>query len=319
MVAAGALNIVFFGTPAFAVPSLRALLGSRHHVAAVVTQPDRPRGRGHRTSDSPVKQAAVAAGVDVMQPERLKDPGFRSALTDLHTDIGIVAAYGKILPEWVVNAPRLGMINVHASLLPRYRGAAPVHRAIMAGEHVTGVTIMRIVQALDAGPMLSRRERRIGPDETSEEIERDLAQIGAELLVAAIEDLAAGRAREEPQDESASTYAPRLTKGDGIIDWKRPARDVHNQVRGLHPWPHAYSYLNGERLIIRRTMIPPAERVAEPPGTVVEAHGAILSVAAGGGSILQITEIQAEGSRPMTTREFLAGHPVRRRQRFASS
>jgi methionyl-tRNA formyltransferase len=174
MVAASPLRIVFFGTPEFAVPTLDALLGSRHPVVGVVTQPDRPRGRGQKISAAPVKARALAAGLPILQPERLKDPAFVDALAALHADLGVVAAYGKILTDAVLAMPRLGMVNVHASLLPRYRGAAPVHRAIIAGERETGVTIMRVVRALDAGPMLTTVRRPIGPDETSDEVERDL-------------------------------------------------------------------------------------------------------------------------------------------------
>jgi methionyl-tRNA formyltransferase len=313
------LRVVFFGTPEFAVPSLLALLHSPHPVVGVITQPDRPRGRGHRTTDSPVKHAAVSAGVPVLQPDRLRDPEFLTALSALHPDLGVVAAYGKILPAVVLDTPRLGLINVHASLLPKYRGAAPVHRAIIAGEPVTGVTIMRVVQALDAGPMLSRRSRPISFDETSDVVERDLAEIGADLLIDAVNDLAAGRAREESQDDTQSTYAPRLTKADGTIDWSRPALALHNQIRGLHPWPHAFSFLNGQRLIIRRSTVSGALGAASDPGVVLEAQGDRLHVAAGDRTVLQLLEIQQEGRRPMSVREFLAGHPIAAGQRFATS
>ena len=194
MVDRAPLRIVFFGTPAFAVPTLEALLASRHSVVAVVTQPDRPRGRGQKTTHAPVKAAATAAGVAVLQPDSMKDPGFVAALSALNADLGVVAAYGKILTDVVLAVPRLGMVNVHASLLPRYRGAAPVHRAIIAGERETGITIMRVVRALDAGPMLATARRPIEPDETSEDVERDLARIGAGLAVSTIERLVDGRA-----------------------------------------------------------------------------------------------------------------------------
>ena len=218
------LRIVFFGTPAFAVPTLEALLGSRHVMAGVVTQPDRPRGRGHRTTDAPVKVRAREAGIPILQPTSLKGPDFVAELAALDADLGVVAAYGRILTDAVLAVPRLGMINVHASLLPRYRGAAPVHRAVMAGERETGVTIMRVVKALDAGPMLSTATRPIAGEETSVDVEKDLAQIGARLLIEAVDRLAAGTAREEPQNDSEATYAHRLTKDDSPIDWARPAR-----------------------------------------------------------------------------------------------
>jgi methionyl-tRNA formyltransferase len=334
MVAGDGLRIVFFGTPAFAVPTLDALLASRHHVVGVVTQPDRPRGRGHKTSDAPVKARATAAGLPILQPARLKDQPFLDALDALHADLGVVAAYGKILTGAVLETPRLGMINVHASLLPRYRGAAPVHRAIIAGERETGVTIMRIVKALDAGPMLATTRLPIGPEDTSDEVERDLARLGAALLVATIDDLAAGRATETPQNDALATYAHRLTKEDGVIDWTWPGARIHNLIRGLHPWPHAFTFLRGTRLIIRRseasdtsdtsdetgvsTLVSDTSDTSAEPGTILEAAGDRLVVATGAG-MLHISEIQAEGKRLMTTRDFLAGHRLSRGDRFTAT
>ncbi len=309
-----ALRVVFFGTPEFAVPTLEALRRSRHRMVGVVTQPDRPRGRGHKTSDAPVKAHALAAGVPLLQPERLRDPAFVAALSALAADLAVVAAYGKILTDEVLAVPPLGFINVHASLLPRYRGAAPVHRAILAGERETGVTIMRVVQALDAGPMLASVRRPIGPDETSEDVERDLARLGAGLLVSTVDAIADGHVIETPQDEGASTYAHRLTKEDGAIDWTQPAGRIHNQIRGLHPWPHAFSFLNGRRFILRRSAVLPG--LTGAAGAVVEAAGDRLTVAAGTGGIA-ILEIQTEGKRPLSPREFLAGHRVTPGHRFA--
>jgi methionyl-tRNA formyltransferase len=301
---ANPLRVVFFGTPEFAVPTLDALLSSTHHVVGVVTQPDRPRGRGQRTSPSPVKARALAARTVVFQPDRLGDPPFLDALTALHTDIGVVAAYGKILPVSVLSAPRLGMINVHASLLPRYRGAAPVHRAVIAGEQLTGVTIMRIVKALDAGPVLAATERAIGADETSVDVERDLARLGAGLLVTTLNRLSSGPVHETPQDESRATYASRLTKEDGAVDWSTPADAVHNLIRGLHPWPHAFTFLQGRRYILLRSAVASG---TGRPGEVVEATADRLIVATGAGAV-RLLEIQPEGKRPMNAREFLAGH-----------
>jgi methionyl-tRNA formyltransferase len=301
-------RVVFFGTPAFAVPTLDALLASRHAVVGVVSQPDRPRGRGHHVSDSPVKARALAARLPVVQPEKLRDADTLAALTELHADIGVVAAYGKILTEAVLAIPAKGMLNVHASLLPRYRGAAPVHRAIIAGERETGVTIMRVVRALDAGPMLATAYRDIGDAETSDEVERELASLGASLLVSTLDRLASDPVVETPQDEAAATYAPRLTKEDGAIDWSRSARDLHNLIRGLHPWPHAYTSWRGRRLILLRSASEDYETHATA-GTVVTAHGDDLHVAAGSG-VVRILDLQAEGKRPMTAREFLAGHHI---------
>jgi len=307
MVDAPPLRIVFFGTPAFAVPTLDALLASRHAIVAVVTQPDRPRGRGQKVVDAPVKARALAAGLPVLQPERLKDPAFVDRLRALGADLGVVAAYGRILTDAVLAVPRLGMINVHASLLPTYRGAAPVHRAVIAGDRETGVTIMRVVKALDAGPMLAAARRAIGPDETSDVVERELALIGARLLVTSVDDVAAGRAIETPQDDAQATYAHRLTKDDGIVDWSRRAEALHNQIRGLHPWPHASTYARGRRLILLRSHVPAAcPPAASRPGAIVEAHGDRLTVATGDG-LLQLLEVQPEGKRAMTARDFLAG------------
>ncbi len=311
------LRIVFFGTPAFAVPTLEALLGSRHVMAGVVTQPDRPRGRGHRTTDAPVKVRAREAGIPTLQPTSLKGPDFVAELAALDADLGVVAAYGRILTDAVLAVPRLGMINVHASLLPRYRGAAPVHRAVMAGERETGVTIMRVVKALDAGPMLSTATRPIADEETSVDVEKDLAQIGARLLIEAVDRLAAGTAREEPQNDSEATYAHRLTKDDSPIDWARPARQLHDQIRGLHPWPHAETSLEGQRLIVLRSRLGPQSSEA-PHGTIVAARGDDLQVATGDG-LLQIVELQVEGRKPMRARDFLAGHPLLAGRRLSAA
>jgi methionyl-tRNA formyltransferase len=312
MVDVDRLRIAFFGTPDFAVPTLDALLRSRHSVVGVVTRADRPQGRGQKTNAPPVKTRAVAAGLPVLQPERLTDPGFLEAFDRLDADLGVLAAYGKILTDAVLAGPRLGLINVHASLLPRYRGAAPVHRAVINGDTETGVTIIRMVKALDAGPMLATMRRSIGPEDTSADVERDLARAGATLAVSIIDVLATGPAAEIRQDEAAATYAQRLTRADGIIDWTKPADRIHDLIRGLHPWPHAFTFHRGRRLILLRSTIPEqgaagVDPFSAPPGTVLEADGDRLRIATGGG-VIAITEIQAEGRRPMAPREFLAGH-----------
>jgi len=317
VVAAVPLRVVFFGTPAFAAPTLDALLASRHQVAAVVTQPDRPRGRGQKTSDSPVKARALEAGIPVMQPAKLKDEDFVHRLTDAGADIGVVAAYGKILPEVVIGVPRLGLVNVHASLLPKYRGAAPVHRAVMAGDTQTGITIMRVVKALDAGPMLATEARAIDPHETSADVEHDLAHIGARLLVRTLDRMAEGTVDEIPQVDADATYAARLVKEEGLIDWSRSAEDLHNFVRGLHPWPHAFTFLGGHRLILLRAE-PSEQRSAAPPGTITLAEGDGL-YAATGTTWLQILELQPEGKRRMVVRDFLSGRRVDPGQRFSSA
>lgn len=310
----GPLRIVFFGTPEFAVPTLGMLLESPHTVVGVVTQPDKPRGRGQQVVESPVKRRARAGHVPVLQPATLKDAGFLAELRSLDADLGIVAAYGKILSDAVLAVPRLGMLNVHASLLPKYRGAAPVHRAVMAGETETGVTIMRVVKALDAGPMLSKVPVAIYPADTSDVLERRLAVAGATLLFATLAAMEDGTVRETPQDEARATYANKITKVDGIVDWSRGAAEIHNQIRGLYPWPHAYAFLNGERCILLRSRALPESR-GGAPGEIVAAEGDELLIATGGG-MLALTELQREGRKPVSARNFLAGRGARAGDRF---
>jgi methionyl-tRNA formyltransferase len=311
------LRIVYFGTPAFAVPSLERLLASRHQVVALVSQPDRHRGRGQHLQPTATKEVALAHNLPVLQPSRIKDEAFLKAIRDLSADLGVVAAFGRILPDALLAIPRLGMINVHASLLPRYRGAAPVHRAVLAGEAETGVTIMRVVSELDAGPMFATQTIPISRDATSADIERALAVSGAELLLSVVNDLAAGRAVERPQDPRLATHAAKITKEEGAIDWTDSARSLHNKIRGLQPWPLASTTLGGVRYVIRRSATTDQITAAQP-GEIVSAHGDNLIVAAGGGSALRILELQPEGRRAMTAREFLAGHRVTPGDRFGS-
>lgn len=327
------LRVVFFGSPAFAVPTLEALLQDGWSVAAAVTQPDRPRGRGMKPSPGLVKAAALSHGIPVLQPERLKTDDFLSEMTRLAPDIGVVAAYGKILPQALLDIPRLGMVNVHASLLPRWRGASPVHRAVMAGDAETGVCIMRVVKELDAGGVFASARRPIGPDETSEEVERELAVLGAHLLVSTLPAIASGEARETPQDERGVSYAPRLTKEEGLIAWEADARAIHDQVRGLHPWPHAYTFLDDARMIVLRTAVPaqaaPLERAAgraapvstnesTRPGEVIAVDRDRLVVRAGHGSLLHVLQLQAEGRRPLSGRDFAAGARLQPGKRFGT-
>jgi methionyl-tRNA formyltransferase len=300
------LRVLFMGTPDFAVPTLRALLSSTHTVCGVVTQPDRPRGRGHRVTAGPVKALALESGVPVFQPERLRDPAVEATLRSWTPDLGVVAAYGKLIPESLLALPRLGMINVHASLLPRHRGAAPVHRAVIAGDAVTGVTIMRVVKALDAGAMLDTVTRPIGPDDRSDDVERDLADLGARLLVTVVDRLAQGPVEEVAQDEQRATYAHRLTKEEGLVDWTLPAEAIHNRVRGLWPWPHAFTFLGAQRVILLRTRRGAASTTA-PAGAIVHVERDGVEVATGQGTLL-IEEVQPEGRRAMSARDFMAGH-----------
>ena len=304
------MRVVYFGTPLFAVASLDALLSSSHEVVGVVTQPDRPRGRGHHVTAAPVKALADARGIASLQPTRLSDAAFLDAVRAWQADIGVVAAYGRLLPQPLLDIPPRGLINVHASLLPRWRGAAPVHRAVAAGDDTTGVTIMRVVLALDAGPALAMRATSIAADETSEELESRLARMGAELLIATLACLEAGSVVEVPQDESRVTYAARLTREDRHIDWSRTARDIHNQIRGLHPWPLVSAILEGRRVILRRSIVLPDTPAGGPPGTITEAHGDRLVVATGSGA-LQVTHVQPEGGKPLTARAFLNGGHAR--------
>jgi methionyl-tRNA formyltransferase len=315
------LRVVFFGTPDFAVPTLSHVHAAGHEVVAVVTQPDRPRGRGQRSRPGPVKVFAETRRLPVLQPERVRDDAFLETLVALAPDLGVVAAYGRILPAPLLAIPRLGVINVHASLLPRWRGASPIHRAVLAGDGETGVSIMRVVAALDAGGVFAQTRRPISNDETSEEVERDLAERGARLILPVIEALEAGTAVEVAQDERLVTHAPRLTREDGLIAWNAPASTIHNQVRGLHPWPHAATSLAGARVIVLRTSL--ATRLAVPPGDVragevLAIDGGAIVVLAGDRRPITLLHLQSEGRRAVSAREFAAGTRLHPGARFGA-
>ena len=309
------VRIVFFGTPAFAVPALSALIASPHEVVALVTRPDRPKHRGQHVAPSPTRLVAEAHGIPALTPEHLKAPAFLSTLEAVRPDLGVVAAYGKILPDAVLAAPRLRVVNLHASLLPRHRGASPIQAAIRAGDRVTGVTLMRVVSELDAGPLLATVEHRIGPDDTAADLESALARLAADLILRQVGPLVAGRLDEQVQNHASATYAPRLTKADGQVDWTRIAQAVHDHVRAMNPWPHAFSYLNANRYVIHRTA-PTSPPRAGHPGEVLEASGERLVVAAGDATAIQVLAIQPEGRRTMTARAFLAGYTVHPGSRF---
>jgi methionyl-tRNA formyltransferase len=329
------LRVLFFGTPEFAVPSLEALLSSSSRVVGVVTQPDKPRGRGQHVSASPVKQKAEAASVPVWQPTKLRDEDFLDRVRALGPDLGVVAAYGKILPEALLQIPRLGMINVHASVLPKYRGAAPIQRAIIEGDKSTGVTIMRVVKELDAGPMMLADWLTIEANETNEELEPRLATLGAGLLLTAIDQMVQGTLTEIPQDDSKATYASRIQKVDGRLEWDQAAQAIHDRVRGLHPWPHAYTFHDRARYVIHETrpyatinaavetlpeeLAASARQQAEGawPGTVLVAAKGHLIVSAGMGSAIEIRRLQEEGRKVVDARAFLAGRALRPGQRFS--
>jgi methionyl-tRNA formyltransferase len=306
-----ALRVAFFGTPAFAVPTLEHLVNSRHSVVGVITQPDKPRGRGQRVSEGPVKALAVTLQLPVLQPQRLARDQFEASFLALGADIGVVAAYGKILPDWLLAAPRLGLVNVHASLLPRYRGASPVHRAVINGDDETGVTIMRVVKELDAGPMLTQVKVPIGADDTTTIVESMLAIRGAEALIETLQALEAGTATEQPQDASRVTYAPKLAKTEGVVDWSWPASKVHNLIRGLWPWPHAFTFLNGTRYILHRSRRSDQPGHGTAPGTIVCASTIEgLHVACGEGTSIELVDIQIEGKRVISAREAMASRTL---------
>jgi methionyl-tRNA formyltransferase len=303
------LRVLFFGTPAFAVPTLERLVGSPHEVVGVITQPDRPRGRGQQIQPEAVKRVADGCKLPVLQPETLKDPQWLRSIDALAPDLGVVAAYGRILPQALIDLPRLGMINVHASLLPRWRGAAPIHRAVVAGDRTTGVTIMRVVLALDAGPMIAKAETEIQPLETSRELEVRLATLGANLAGATIDRLAEGPVEETPQDERQVTYAARLTRRDSVIDWARPAEVVHNHIRGVQPWPLAGVMMKARRVMFLHSAVGETASPQTAPGTVVAVDSDSFSVAAQPGTV-RILEIQEAGRASMTVKAYLNGRRI---------
>jgi methionyl-tRNA formyltransferase len=306
------LRIVFFGTPAFAVPTLQRLLDSAHPVVAVVTQPDRPRGRGQRVSDSPVKSLAQTRALPILQPTRLRDPLFAEALRGLNPDLGVVAAYGKLIPEETLVVPRHGMINVHASLLPRWRGAAPIQWAIAAGDGRTGISLMKMDEGLDTGPVFSRAEIEIRPDETSETLHERLSVLGADLLRRDLPAFVAGELKPVPQPAEGVTLAPMIEKEDGLLDFARSAVELERRVRAFTPWPGAFVHLRHEDaamlLKVHRARVDDAKTSARP-GTIVSTSGGEIAVATGMG-VLALREVQPEGRRRMTAAEFLAGHPL---------
>lgn len=302
------MRVVFFGTPAFAVPTLDALLASEHEVVGVVTQPDRPRGRGQQITDAPVKARARAARVPILQPTQLKAPAFLDELAAWRADIGVVAAYGRLLPQVLLDLPPRGLVNVHASLLPAWRGASPIQRALLNGDAVTGVTIMRVVLALDAGPMLAKVEVPITATDTTATLEGRLAVAGASLLRDVVDRMGRGEPIVEvPQNDSQATLAPRLEKHDGQIDWTRSAWALDCHVRGMQPWPVAFTFVDGQRLMVREAAADAAPAGARRPGALVRQDGEALWFACGDGQCLRITRVQPEGRRVMTAGEWVAG------------
>jgi methionyl-tRNA formyltransferase len=302
----GAIRTVFMGTPAFALATLEGLFDFGLKVVGVYTQPDRPAGRGNKLTPPPVKVLAESRGVPVFQPARLRAPEVVEQLRELAPDLIVVVAYGQILPKSVLEIPQHGCINVHASLLPRYRGAAPINQAVIDGETETGVTTMLMDVGLDTGPMLVKKRLSIGPEETAGEVHDRLARLGREAMEETLRRLSAGILEPQAQDDSASSYAPMLKKEDGCIDWSRSAAAIHNQVRGLDPWPGAYSTLEGETLKLARTLPEAGDGV---PGTVLAAGPQGVRIACGEG-VLLVRELQLPGKKRLAASEFLRGRPL---------
>ena len=307
------MRLIFLGTPAFAVPTLEAIVKAGHEVAAVITQPDRPRGRGQNAAASAVKQAALGLGLTVYQPERVRRPEAVEYLRGMAGDAMVVVGYGQIIPQAVIDLVPLGIINVHASLLPRYRGAGPVQWAIVRGETRTGVTTMRINAGLDTGDMLLKAETEIGPDEDAVELGVRLAAMGADLLVETLEGLAGDRIVPEKQDDSQATLAPLLKKEDGAIDWSWTAQAIHNRVRGLQPWPGAQTSFRGAPLHVWKTKSPTkgsgavqgdGPSMEKTPGRVRSVKPVV--VACGEGS-LELLEVQLEGRKRISAADFANG------------
>jgi methionyl-tRNA formyltransferase len=302
------MRLVFCGTPQFAVPTLEAVIAAGHQVALVLTQPDRPVGRDQHLQAPPVKQAALAHRIPVLQPEKIKNNDeLRAKLEAIAPDTILVVAYGRIIPQWMLDLPRHGNINLHGSLLPKYRGAAPIQWAVASGEVITGVTTMRLDAGLDTGPMLLAQVVPIGEEETAVDVYECLAEAGAPLMVETLRRLEAGEIFPEPQDHALATHAPILTRDDGRIDFTRTAREIYNRWRGFQPWPGAFTTLRGKKLIAHRLHL--AEAFDLAPGTI-QVHDGHLLVGCGQGTVIELDEVQPEGKRRMSAAEFLRGYQL---------
>ena len=298
------------GTPEFAVPSLRALVEAGHDLCGVFTQPDRPKNRGMRLQPTPVKEYAMSKEIPVYQPATLKDGTALAQIKALAPELIVVAAYGRILPKELLDCPPLGCVNVHSSLLPKYRGAAPINWAVIHGETETGVTIMHMAPELDAGDIILQQSTPIGPDETAAQLHDRLACIGGEFIAKAVSMLADGTAPRHPQDPSKATYAPMLSRELSPIDWTKSAKEIHDQVRGLIPWPATTTQVIGGRTVKIFSTAVAGRIVSAAPGTILAAGGEGIDIACGGGTVLRVLELQAEGKRRMTAAEYLRGNPV---------
>ena len=314
------MRLVFIGTPAFAVPTLERMVQAGHEVLAVVTQPDRPRGRGQKAAPSPVKEAAGRLGLPVYQPERVRRPEALDYLRALGADGMVVVGYGQIIPQSVIDLAPFGIINVHASLLPKYRGAGPVQWAIVNGETRTGVTTMRIDAGLDTGDMLLKAATEIGPEENAIELGQRLAAMGADLLVETMAGLAVGTIVVEKQDGSQATLAPMLKKEDGLIDWSRSAQAIHNRVRGLQPWPGAYTRFRGQTLHVWRSVaqaiLPAVSALLPAPGCFVSLKPLVVQC---GNSTLELLEVQLEGRKRISAADFANGQRLTENDRLGES
>ena len=305
------MNLVFCGTPRFAVPTLELLAEVGHTIPLVVTQPDRPRGRGMELAVSPVKESAVRLGLDLIQPQAIKsNTEFRDRLTAISPDAIIVVGYGRIIPQWMISLPRFGNLNLHASLLPKYRGAAPIQWAIANGESITGVTTMRIDAGLDTGDILLQQELAIESTDTSETLAPRLAAIGAHLMAGTLSRLDQGTVRATPQDNLKATLAPILTKEDGRMDFNRSAEDLSNRFRGFQPWPGAYTTFKAKTLQARSVQPTRWEQKLAPAEIAVEGSRLLVGCA-GSDSALELIEVQLEGKRRMTASEFINGYRPR--------
>ena len=298
------MRIVFMGTPDFAVPSLQRLLDDGYEIAGVFTQPDKPKGRGYKLTPPPVKELALRHQLPVFQPEKMKDGTALEILQKLAPELVVVVAFGRILPKEILELPRYGCVNVHGSLLPKYRGAAPIQWSVLNGDKTAGVTTMYMAEGLDTGDMILSRCVEVGPDETSGELYARLADLGAEALSETVRLIAKGEAPRTPQDGAASCYAPMLTKELARIDFTKPAAEVHHLIRGMNPWPVAHTLLGGKLLKVYRARIADGSGT---PGYVIDPHR--LIVACGSGTV-ELLEIQAEGSKRMPAADYLRGHPV---------
>lgn len=299
-----ALRVAFAGTPEFARTALQAVLGSRHRVVGVFTRPDRPRGRGQQISASPVKEAALAAHLPLSQPAMVQGGAALDELTSWRADVLVVVAYGLILPQTLLDAPRLGSVNIHASLLPRWRGAAPIQRALLAGDAQTGITLMRMAAALDSGPILLQRSIGIGATDTSGRLHDELAELGAQTLLEGLDALAEGRLRATPQPQDGVSYAAKINKSEAAIDWQRSAIEIDRQVRAFNPWPIAETRLEQSQLRILAARIEQGVGVpAATPGTMVAVREDAIVVQCGAGR-LALTRVQRPGRRAVVARDF---------------